>query len=122
MSVHLSRSVLPTSFEYFYPTNPHRVQQICRRDVSIYFQIALGNNRSTIKLIYCDFDFDYLKDSELSDIFKRYLKTFFSLAINYLTLYCIRDFVTVCYTNLFFLFFFYLKIYYYDYDYYYVTP
>jgi len=30
---------------------------------------------------------DYLKDSELSkDIFKRYLKTYFSLAINYSTL------------------------------------
>ena len=44
---------------------------------------------------------DYLKDSELSiDIFKRYLKPIFSLAINYSTLSCIRDFVTVCYTNL----------------------
>jgi len=44
---------------------------------------------------------DYLKDSELSiDIFKRYLKTYFSLAINYSTLWCIRDSVTVRYIDL----------------------
>jgi len=38
---------------------------------------------------------DYLNDSELSiDIFKRYLKTYFSLAVNYST-QCITDTVTV---------------------------